>query len=189
MAGGLGYGPHAPIMRRISDLSIDENAAPKRRSSAANRRRSRRPAAQAQSQATEAPGVSVATAEVEEVTAKPGRMRRKPEPEVVEAEPVTEGAPGNLSAQERAAQRREERRRAKQQRPERTGVGRVVNTERMSGVRKFYNDTASEIRKVVWPDREATRNLTLVVIIMSAIMGLLLGGIDFVLFRLFEAIT
>ena len=59
----------------------------------------------------------------------------------------------------------------------------------MSGVQKFYNDTASEIRKVVWPDRETTRNLTIVVIGMSIVMGFLLGGIDFVLFRLFEAIT
>ena len=59
----------------------------------------------------------------------------------------------------------------------------------MSGVQKFYFDTSSEIRKVVWPDRDTTRNLTIVVIAMSAVMGFLLGGIDFVLFRLFEAIT
>lgn len=110
-----------------------------------------------------------------------GRLRRKPvepAPEPV-AEPV---------AVERHAQRREERRRAKQQKTERTGVARVVNTERMSGVQKFYHDTSSEIRKVVWPDRETTRNLTIVVIAMSVIMGILLGGIDFALFRLFEAI-
>ncbi len=64
----------------------------------------------------------------------------------------------------------------------------MVNTERMSGVQKFYNDTSSEIRKVIWPDRETTRNLTIVVIAMSVLMGILLGGIDFGLFRLFEAI-
>jgi preprotein translocase subunit SecE len=170
-------------MRRISDLSIDETAAPKRRSSAANRRRTRRPATQEQPQATE--GASVATAEAQAVS-RPARGRK---PEVVDAEPVPPIDTANLTPEERAAQRRDERRRAKQQRPERSGVGRVVNTERMSGARKFYNDTASEIRKVVWPDRETTRNLTIVVIVMSVIMGALLGGIDFVLFRLFEAIT
>jgi preprotein translocase subunit SecE len=134
--------------------------------------------------------VNVATAEVEQAAPKTSRLRREPEPEVVEAVPVAEPqAASALTPEERAAQRREERRKAKQQKPERTGVGRVVNTERVSGLRKFYNDTSSEIRKVVWPDRETTTNLTVVVIAMSAIMGLLLGGIDFVLFRLFEAVT
>jgi preprotein translocase subunit SecE len=178
-------------MRRISDLSIDENAAPKRRSSAANRRRTRRQPTSSQpvQQSTDSRNVNVATAEVEQAPSRTSRLRRKPEPEVVEAVPVEPQAESVLTPEERAAQRREERRKAKQQRPERTGVGRVVNTERVSGLRKFYNDTSSEIRKVVWPDRETTTNLTIVVIAMSAIMGLLLGGIDFVLFRLFEAVT
>jgi preprotein translocase subunit SecE len=170
-------------------LSIEENAGPKRRSSAANRRRSRRPVTQTQAADSLVPEVSninVATAPTETAAPKAGRSfrRRAAEPEVVEAEPVIAG-----DTADRNAQRREERRAAKQQRPERSGVGRVVNTERMTGVRKFYNDTASEIRKVVWPDRETTRNLTIIVIAMSAVMGFLLGGIDFVLFRLFEAIT
>jgi preprotein translocase subunit SecE len=136
----------------------------------------------------EVSNVSVATPETAAAAPKASRSfrRRAQEPEVpeVEAETVSDA-----TEVDRNAQRRDERRRAKQQRPERSGVGRVVNTERMTGVRKFYNDTASEIRKVVWPDRETTRNLTIVVIAMSAIMGFLLGGIDFVLFRLFEAIT
>ncbi len=45
----------------------------------------------------------------------------------------------------------------------------------------------AEIRKVIWPDRETTRNLTLLVIAVSLVLGILLGGIDFVLFELFEA--
>jgi preprotein translocase subunit SecE len=128
---------------------------------------------------------SVVTAETEPER-KPARsLRRKvaePEAPVVETADTAQPVDRNL-------QRREERRRAKQQKPERSGVGRVVNTERMSGVKKFYYDTSSEIRKVVWPDRDTTRNLTIVVMVMSVIMGFLLGGIDFVLFRLFEAIT
>ena len=124
----------------------------------------------------------MATAEDAKVTSHPGRSRRRS----AEAEPVVEETPA--TPVDRAAQRREERKRAKQQQPERAGVGRVVNTERFSGLRKFYNDTASEIRKVVWPDRETTRNLTVVVIALSVIMGFLLGGIDYVLFQLFEAV-
>lgn len=170
-------------MRRISILSIEENAAPKRRSSAGKRRRSRRTTGQAtQPEVTTTTGV--ATAEASEARGKRSLRRRAAEPAPEPAVPETDAV-----AVDRNVQRREERRRAKQQRPERRGVGRLVNTERMSGVQKFYYDTSSEIRKVVWPDRETTRNLTIVVIAMSVIMGFLLGGIDFVLFQLFEALT
>jgi preprotein translocase subunit SecE len=64
----------------------------------------------------------------------------------------------------------------------------VVNTERFSGQQKFIREAWAEIKKVIWPDRETTRNLTLVVIAVSVVLGILLGGIDFVLFQLFEAL-
>lgn len=89
---------------------------------------------------------------------------------------------------ERHIQRREERKAAKAQ-SEKKGVARVVDPERFSGARGFYNDTMSEIRKVIWPDRNQTRNLTLVVIAMSVVMGALLGGIDWVLLQLFENVA
>lgn len=167
-------------------MSVEENAAPKRRSSAANRRRSRKARAQ-QSNAVatqQVDSASVATAEEATSESKPSRARRRRG----EAPEATAEATSGDETLDKNARRREERRRAKQQQPERSGVGRVVNTERFGGARKFYNDTASEIRKVVWPDRETTRNLTMVVIALSVIMGFLLGGIDFVLFELFEAI-
>jgi preprotein translocase subunit SecE len=178
-------------MRRISDLSIEDNAAPKRRSSAANRRRSRRGGTQ-RAVSTESQSIqqsNVATAEDVTPAAKASRLVRRRSAEAEEVSVDATEASAAQDTMDKNARRREERRRAKQQAPARSGVGRVVNTERMSGVRKFYNDTASEIRKVVWPDRETTRNLTIVVIAMSTLMGFLLGGIDFVLFRLFEAIT
>ena len=52
----------------------------------------------------------------------------------------------------------------------------------------LIRDTRSEIKKISWPDRETTRKLTLLVLGVSVVLGLALGGIDFVLFRLFEAI-
>ncbi len=66
---------------------------------------------------------------------------------------------------------------------------RSVLTDRTQGIRKLYNDTRAEMRKITWPDRETTRNLTIVVIAISVALGLLLGGIDFVLFQLFQALT
>lgn len=62
-----------------------------------------------------------------------------------------------------------------------------MSSERTEGLRRFVRETMAEIRKVVWPDRETTRNLTIVVIALSIVLGILLGGIDFVLFQLFEA--
>jgi len=55
-------------------------------------------------------------------------------------------------------------------------------------LKQSYQDTVSELRKVNWPDRETTKNLTLLVIAISVVLGLLLGGIDYVLRGLFQAI-
>ena len=43
---------------------------------------------------------------------------------------------------------------------------------------RFFMDIVSELRKVVWPSRQEAMHLTMVVIIVSAILGALLGGID-----------
>jgi len=59
--------------------------------------------------------------------------------------------------------------------------------DRTEGVRRLVADTRAELRRVNWPDQETTRALTIVVIAISAALGILLGGIDFVLFQLFEA--
>lgn len=108
--------------------------------------------------------------------------------ETVQSSTVTPAEPVSVEKVERHAQRREERRTAKTQKDQRGVVSKVTDNQRISGLRKFYHDTMSEIRKVVWPDRTQTRNLTLVVIAMSVAMGALLGTIDFVLLKLFETI-
>ena len=43
---------------------------------------------------------------------------------------------------------------------------------------RFFMDIIGELRKVVWPTRQEAMHLTMVVIIVSAILGALLGGID-----------
>jgi preprotein translocase subunit SecE len=45
-------------------------------------------------------------------------------------------------------------------------------------IRTTFDDIRSEIAKVTWPTREETRNLTIVVIGISAFVGILLGAID-----------
>ena len=96
------------------------------------------------------------------------------------------------TVEERSRQRAEAKAAARKQAEEagRTGgiVGKVVAGERTKGVQKFVRETMAEIRKVSWPDQDTTRNLTIVVIGVSVVLGLLLGGIDYVLYQIFEAL-
>ena len=64
-----------------------------------------------------------------------------------------------------------------------------VLAARTQSVQRLFRDSMSEIRKVNWPDQETARNLTLLVIGISVVLGIALGGIDYVLQRLFEAMT
>ena len=59
-------------------------------------------------------------------------------------------------------------------------------TSRFANVQRVYRETVAELKKVQWPDRTTTRNLTLVVIGMSAALAALLGGVDTLLTRLIE---
>ena len=43
---------------------------------------------------------------------------------------------------------------------------------------RFLMDIIAELRKVVWPTRQEAMHLTMVVVIVSAILGAILGGID-----------
>jgi len=52
---------------------------------------------------------------------------------------------------------------------------------RRNPLTQFVRDTRIEIRKVIWPTREETVRLTLMVLGVSIGTGLLLGGFDFVL--------
>ena len=59
---------------------------------------------------------------------------------------------------------------------------------RFASIQRLFRDTMAETKKITWPDRETTRNLTIVVIAISLVLGLLLGGIDALFVRLWEAI-
>ena len=43
---------------------------------------------------------------------------------------------------------------------------------------RWLTDIISELRKVTWPTRQETANLTMVVVVVSVAVGLALGGID-----------
>jgi preprotein translocase subunit SecE len=48
----------------------------------------------------------------------------------------------------------------------------------LSRLRRSFNDIRAEVMKVTWPTREELRNLTIVVIGISAGVGVVLGLLD-----------
>jgi preprotein translocase subunit SecE len=65
---------------------------------------------------------------------------------------------------------------------------RSAVSTRFDEIKKQWLDTVAELKKVTWPDTETTKNLTLVVIGISIALGALLGGIDWIMQRLFALI-
>ncbi len=51
---------------------------------------------------------------------------------------------------------------------------------------RFFMEIYVELRKVVWPSRMETRNLTTVVVIVAVAVGAVLGAVDWVFNRLLE---
>lgn len=51
---------------------------------------------------------------------------------------------------------------------------------------KFLQETYSELKQVVWPTRAEVIRLTMIVITISVIVGVYLGGVDFILVKITE---
>jgi preprotein translocase subunit SecE len=68
------------------------------------------------------------------------------------------------------------------------GAG-TTETGRVGRLRGQVRDIAAELRKVTWPTREETRNLTIVVVGITVVIGTLLALVDTLfgyLYRLFN---
>lgn len=156
-------------------MSTQEQAAPKRRSSRANAA-TKRSASASQRRASTATAAEGASPLEATATAQPAA----PAPRVR----LAEGAERTELAKAEGAARRE-RKAAAEAEANKGFVGRMSG--RFEPLKGFTRDTMAEIRKVNWPDQETTRNLTILVIAVSAVLGVFLGGIDFVLLKIFEA--
>jgi preprotein translocase subunit SecE len=67
-----------------------------------------------------------------------------------------------------------------------------VQNNRPNGVealRRYFRESRIELRKVTWPSREQTVNLTLVVVVVCVVIALFLGGIDYVFASLIKDIS
>ena len=50
----------------------------------------------------------------------------------------------------------------------------------MRRIRRFIEESWSELKKVTWPTREQVRNLTVLVFVISAVVGVYIGFFDIV---------
>lgn len=55
-----------------------------------------------------------------------------------------------------------------------------------NGIARWWRETSGELRKVSWPTREETINLTKIVLIVLFVMSLFLGSLDWLYFNFFK---
>jgi preprotein translocase subunit SecE len=56
-------------------------------------------------------------------------------------------------------------------------------------IRRFINEAWSELKKVTWPTREQTRNLTVLVLVISAAIGLYITVFDVLFTQVVQILT
>ncbi len=59
----------------------------------------------------------------------------------------------------------------------------------MTRLRRYIAESWSELKKVTWPTRIQVRNLTVLVFLISAIIGIFIAGVDFVFFQIIARLT
>lgn len=58
-------------------------------------------------------------------------------------------------------------------------AGASGQTGKKGGVGNFISGMVGEFKKVVWPSRKDIIRLTVIIIIVTAVLGMILGAIDF----------
>ncbi len=56
----------------------------------------------------------------------------------------------------------------------------AVTPKEDNAVVKYFKETRAELRKVTWPTRDETKNLTLIIVSVTVIMALFLGLLDYI---------
>jgi preprotein translocase subunit SecE len=57
-----------------------------------------------------------------------------------------------------------------------------------AGIKQFTLEVAAEFKKIVWPDRKVTLGLSGFVILLTVVLSIYLGTIDFILGKLVSLI-
>jgi preprotein translocase subunit SecE len=64
-------------------------------------------------------------------------------------------------------------------------VEKKTTQKKQNRIQRFFRETIGELRKVSWPTRQETTNLTIVVVVVLVLMSGFLGALDFLFLRLF----
>jgi preprotein translocase subunit SecE len=67
--------------------------------------------------------------------------------------------------------------------------GIALQTSKGRNALEFASESRTEVRKVVWPTRQEAIQTTLIVLVVTAIMALVLWGLDGILVRVVAFIT
>lgn len=59
----------------------------------------------------------------------------------------------------------------------------------MKSVVTFFSEVRSELSKVTWPTRKEVVRLTLIVFAVSAVIGLYVGGLDYMFTRILTVVV
>ena len=59
----------------------------------------------------------------------------------------------------------------------------------MTRIRRFIAESWSELKKVTWPTREQTRNLTALVFVVSAAVGIFIAFFDAIFNEVFKLVV
>lgn len=54
------------------------------------------------------------------------------------------------------------------------------------GIKRYFNETVGELRKVSWPTRKEAWSLTVIVLIVTGVMSAVLGSFDYIFSKIFE---
>ena len=72
----------------------------------------------------------------------------------------------------------------KNSREEQGAEDAVISPYSPAGMKLFSSEVAAEFKKIVWPDRKVTLGLSGFVILLTVLLSVYLGAIDFVLGKL-----
>jgi preprotein translocase subunit SecE len=56
----------------------------------------------------------------------------------------------------------------------------AVSTREPHPLVRYFQETRAELRKVTWPTREETKNLTLIIVTATVAMAVFLGTLDYI---------
>lgn len=69
-----------------------------------------------------------------------------------------------------------------------TELPKVSMPDIKGGPVTFFKEVKAELFKVIWPSKEDVVKLTIVVVTVSAIIGLYVGGLDFLFTKLTDLV-